>query len=86
LTKIDDFYFSNVQQVNIYLDDYSQARQLYSDVIKIFINFKNLKTLLIYTNWSDYNRRFSKEEVNEFMKNYQMKQFENYCLFNKKET
>jgi DNA-directed RNA polymerase alpha subunit len=50
LTKIDDFYFSNVQQVNIYLDDYSQARQLYSDVIKILINFKNLKTLLIYTN------------------------------------
>ncbi len=94
LRKINYVYFTNVQHINIYLHDASQVRELYLDVIKVLRNFKNLKTLFICTYWPKYNdlslkgesTKFIKYlEINGIMKKYQVKYFEKYCLFLKRE-
>jgi hypothetical protein len=66
----------------------------YTDAVKILTNFKNLKVLLIYIDQPSYTGLSAKAELkkgmqylemNGIMKNYEVKYFEKYCLFLKRE-
>jgi hypothetical protein len=92
LRKISYVYFSNVQHINIRLNYPSNELSFYAEIMKILKNFKNLKTLLICIDGSDFSpdtveimKLIEYLDMNGIMKNYQVKHFKAYCLFSRGE-
>ena len=97
LTEINYVYFSNVQSINFYLNDGHRSPEWYADVImKILINFKNLKILMIrnaHLCHGDGELSFAEKNltkiieyfnINEMHKTYQVTYLRQYTLFSKK--
>jgi hypothetical protein len=96
--EISYIYFSNVQYINCYMDssNWPEPKQYADNVMKILIKFKNLKTLLIYTNlkYISYRDPRSTTKLSKLIeclnmkkieKNYQVKYYHEYLLFSKHE-
>jgi hypothetical protein len=97
LIEINDVYFSNVQYINFCFNDSPNNAKLSANIImKILFNFKNLKIFFIYirsmfSGSMLYPVRVCLKnlieclDMNEIMKNYQVKYSDKFCLFLKQE-
>jgi hypothetical protein len=97
LTEISSVYFSNVQNINFFLNDDQKSLEWYADIImKILKNFKNLKILMIRfvhlchgageLSFAENNLAKIIEyfNMNEMHKSYQVIYLREYTLFSKK--
>jgi hypothetical protein len=97
LTEISSVYFSNVQNINFFLNDDQKSLEWYADIImKILKNFKNLKILMIRSTefcHADGELSFAEKNLakiieyfnmNEMHKSYQVIYLREYTLFSKK--
>jgi hypothetical protein len=96
LTEINNIYFSNVQYINFYANDFWKRPHEYANIImKMLNNFQNLKILLIYNDQmrKSYIRSdmetlldaISKYlDMKNILKNYEMKNFRECLLFLKR--
>jgi hypothetical protein len=97
LIEINDVYFSNVQYINFCFNNSPNNAKLSADIImKILFNFKNLKVLFIYIRSmisglilypveGHLRNLIEYLDMNEIMKNYQVKYSDKFCLFLKQE-
>jgi hypothetical protein len=97
LTEIIYVYFSNVQNINFFLNDSEKSPECYGDIImKMLKNFKSLKILMIRSTHFCHARgelSFLEKNLakiieyfnmNEMHKTYQVKYLKEYTLFLKK--
>jgi hypothetical protein len=97
LTEINYVYFSNVQNINFYLNDIDKSPEFYAGIIiKILKNFKSLKILMIRIvqkchgagelSFVEINLTKIIEyfDMNEMHKTYQVTYLREYTLFSKK--
>jgi len=97
LTESIYVYFSNVQNINFYLNDSGKSPECYADIImKMLKNFKGLKILMFRSNHfchgegelSFLEKNLAKIieyfHMTEMYKNYQVKYLKEYTLFLKK--
>jgi hypothetical protein len=78
-------YLSNIQYINYYMSYNHLNPQKYSEkVMKILKDFKNLKSLLIYTE-AKLSGIITYSDMKEIEKNYQVKSYNQYLLFLKHE-
>jgi hypothetical protein len=98
LSEISYLYFSNVEYVNFCLSDFNQISAWWAKdfIMKILINFKNLRILLVYTLPTfgyyidaSYETKLSEVigylDMNAIRKNYKVKHFRQHALFLKRE-
>jgi len=99
LTESIYVYFSNVQNINFYLNDSGKSPECYADIImKMLKNFKGLKILMFRSNHfchgegelSFLEKNLAKIieyfHMTEMYKNYQVKYLKEYTLFLKKSS
>jgi hypothetical protein len=95
LSEIYYIYFFNVQHISFNLHNRWRGPVQYANIIMNLLNdLQNLKTLLIYINqadkWNCITQKLLDEttkclDMNRIMKNYQMKNSDQYLLFLKRE-
>jgi hypothetical protein len=97
LSEKNYVYFSNVKYINFCLDPVYNLSEWYAKIImKILKNFQNFKILCIYRRLPNYIHKLAVIEarlnifidyldMKKIMINYEMKRYQEYCLFLKRE-